>query len=118
MRSAKENKLPDWGHLPVLLLLNVSLWQWTSRMAPGDYDVIAWAGLAFVLISLGLWSRERAHRLFGLGILLTSIGNVVVLTWTHLGGATRIVTFIGMGIILITLGLLYHRFQDKMKEYL
>ena len=118
VRSAKENKLPDWGHLPVLLLLNVSLWQWTSRMAPGDYDVIAWAGLAFVLISLGLWSRERAHRLFGLGILLTSIGNVVVLTWTHLGGATRIVTFIGMGIILITLGLLYHRFQDKMKEYL
>ena len=118
LRAGTENKLPDWAHLIALLLLNFSLWQWTSRMVPGDYDVISWSVLAFILITMGLWSRERAHRLFGLAILLTAIGNVIVLTWTHLGGASRIITFIGMGLILIILGLLYHRFQDKMKDYL
>ena len=87
-------------------------------MVPGDADVISWGVLAFVLIGLGLFAMERAHRLFGLFVLLVSIANLTLLAWQTLKGAERILTFMGMGVILIVLGGLYHKYQEKMKEYL
>ena len=87
-------------------------------MVPGDADVISWGVLAFMLIGIGLFAMERAHRLFGLFLLLVSIVNLTLLAWRNLEGATRILTFMGMGVILIVLGGLYHKFQKKITEYL
>ncbi len=87
-------------------------------MVPGDWDIIGWGALAFVLIGLGLWSLERVHRLFGLVILLTSISNLVFIAYSKLDGSIRILTFMGMGVILIILGGLYHKYQEKLKELL
>ena len=85
-------------------------------MVPGDWDIIGWGVLAFALVGLGLWSPERTHRLFGLVVLLASTANLMLLAYSRLDGAPRILTFIGMGIILIILGGLYHKFQEKIKE--
>lgn len=85
-------------------------------MVPGDWDIISWGVLAFALVGLGLWSPERTHRLFGLVVLLASTANLMLLAYSKLDGAPRILTFIGMGIILIILGGLYHKFQEKIKE--
>ena len=105
-------------NVAVIILFNLSLWIWTSSMVPGDWDIIGWGALAFVLIGLGLWSLERVHRLFGLIILLTSISNLVFIAYSKLDGSIRILTFMGMGVILIILGGLYHKYQEKLKELL
>ncbi len=105
-------------NVAVIVLINLSLWIWTSSMVPGDWDIIGWGALAFVLIGLGLWSLERVHRLFGLVILLTSISNLVFIAYSKLDGSIRILTFMGMGVILIILGGLYHKYQEKLKELL
>ena len=117
-RRDKEGEVAEIAHTAVIIIINISLWQWTSRMVPGDADVISWGVLAFVLIGLGLFAMERAHRLFGLFVLLVSIANLTLLAWQTLKGAERILTFMGMGVILIVLGGLYHKYQEKMKEYL
>jgi len=117
-RRDKEGEVAEIAHTAVIIIINISLWQWTSRMVPGDADVISWGVLAFVLIGLGLFAMERAHRLFGLFVLLVSIANLTLLAWQTLEGAKRILTFMGMGVILIVLGGLYHKYQEKMKEYL
>ena len=117
-RRDKEGAVAEIVHVVIITIINLSLWQWTSRMVPGDADVISWGVLAFVLIGLGLFAMERAHRLFGLFVLLVSIANLTLLAWRNLEGATRILTFMGMGVILIVLGGLYHKYQEKMKEYL
>jgi len=98
--------------------MNLSLWVWASRMVPGDLDIITWGLLAGILIGLGLYAAERAHRIFGLVIMLAATANLVFLAWSKLDGVPRILTFIGLGIILIVLSGLYHKYQEQLKEYL
>ena len=101
-----------------VILINSSLWVWASLMVSGDWDVITWSLLAFGLIGLGIWLKERAHRLYGLVILAVSSGYLVLIAFNHLDGAPRILTLIGMGVILILLGLAYTKNQEKLKEIL
>ena len=101
-----------------VILINTSLWVWASLMVSGDWDVITWSLLAFVLIGLGIWLKERAHRLYGLVILAVSSGYLVLIAFNHLEGAARILTLIGMGVILILLGLAYTKNQEKLREIL
>ena len=113
-----EKKISNAVHVGAILLINLSLWQWVSRIFPGDASVFSWGMLAFVLIGLGLMARERAHRLFGLAVLFASIINLTLLAWKIDNNTTRILTYMGMGVILIVLGALYTKYQDKLKEYL
>ena len=101
-----------------VILINTSLWVWASLMVSGDWDVITWSLLAFVLIGLGIWLKERAHRLYGLVILAVSSGYLVLIAFNHLEGAARILTLIGMGVILILLGLAYTKNQEKLRKIL
>tara|TARA_B110000014_G_scaffold257653_1_gene242552 strand:- start:84 stop:1043 length:960 start_codon:yes stop_codon:yes gene_type:complete len=117
-KTLEDHKQQQELNVIVIILINLSLWIWTSSMVPGDWDIIGWGALAFVLVGLGLWSMERVHRLFGLVILLASISNLVFIAYSRLGGANRILTFMGMGVILIILGGLYHKYQEKLKELL
>jgi hypothetical protein len=117
-KLTRDNQGQPVVNLAVIILINLSLWVWTSSVVPGDWDIIGWGALAFVLIGLGLWTMERAHRLFGLVILLTSISNLVFIAYSKLDGPIRILTFMGMGVILIILGGLYHKYQEKLKELL
>ena len=117
-KTLEDHKQQQELNVIVIILINLSLWIWTSSMVPGDWDIIGWGALAFVLVGLGLWSMERVHRLFGLIILLASISNLVFIAYSRLDGANRILTFMGMGVILIILGGLYHKYQEKLKELL
>ena len=116
-RDAK-NIIPEAIHALVIAAMNLSLWVWTSRMVPGDLDIITWGLLAGILIGLGLYAAERAHRIFGLVIMLAATANLVFLAWSKLDGVPRILTFMGLGVILIVLSGLYHKYQEKLKEYL
>jgi len=113
-----REKIPNAVHVAVMLAVNISLWQWVIRMWPGDASVIAWGVLAFVLIGLGLWSRERTHRLFGLIVLLVAMVNLTLLAARRLEGLAELLTYLGMSVILIVLGLLYIKFQAQLKKYL
>ena len=101
-----------------VIVINTSLWVWASLMVSGDWDVITWSFLAFALIGLGIWLKERAHRIYGLVILAISSGYLVLIAFKNLEGAARILTLIGMGVILILLGLAYTKNQEKLKEIL
>ena len=101
-----------------VILINTSLWVWASLMVSGDWDVITWSLLAFGLIGLGIWLKERAHRLYGLVILAVSSGYLVLIAFNHLEGAPRILTLIGMGVIMILLGLAYTKNQEKLRKIL
>jgi uncharacterized membrane protein len=51
-------------------------------------------------------------------VLLVSIANLTLIAWRNLDGEPLILTFMGMGVILIVLGGLYHKYQGKITEYL
>ena len=117
-RGDKENNIPEGVHTAAILIVNISLWQWVIRMWPGDTSVISWGTLAFVLIGLGLWAKERTHRISGLLVLLAAMINLTLLASRKLDGLEELLTYLGMSVILIVLGLLYIKFQDKLKKNL
>ncbi len=117
-KKIPEEKFFNSSHIAIIILMNLSLWQWVIRMWPGDSSVISWGTLAFVLIGLGLWAKERTHRIFGLIVLLAAMANLTLLASRKLDGMAELLTYLGMSVILILLGLLYIKFQEKLKEYL
>ena len=54
----------------------------------------------------------------GLLVLLAAMINLTLLASRKLEGMAELLTYLGMSVILIVLGLLYIKFQDKLKEYL
>jgi hypothetical protein len=117
-KKIPQEKFLDGAHIAIIVLMNLSLWQWVIRMWPGDTSVISWGTLAFVLIGLGLWAKERTHRISGLLVLLAAMINLTLLASRKLDGLEELLTYLGMSVILIVLGLLYIKFQDKLKKYL
>ena len=72
IRKQQGDQMDDataFANNAAVILINTSLWVWASLMVSGDWDVITWSLLAFVLIGLGIWLKERAHRLYGLVII-------------------------------------------------
>jgi len=44
--------------------------------------------------------------------------NLLFLVWSKLEGVSPILTFMGVGVILVVLSGLYRKNQEKLKEYL
>ena len=71
---------------------------------------LAWGLYALVLLVLGMWRRAQPLRLLSLGFLLLTIAKVFLFDLANLGGLYRILSFLGLGISLIVVSLLYQRF--------
>ena len=101
--------------------LTLTGWRWVSSATGpkgGFYLAAAWAVYAAVLLAVGLAVRERVYRLAGFAILAATLIRVTVFDAWRLGVAYRMVSFIVLGVVLMIVGFLYNRYQDKLKEWL
>ena len=72
--------------------------------------------LAFFTASIAL--RERIYRYLGLGVLAGALGRVVIIDVWKLEPLYRILSFMALGIVLLVLGFIYNKYQEKLKEWL
>ena len=63
-----------------------------------------------MLPALGDW--------LGLGVLACALGRVVVFDVWKLETPYRILSFMALGIVLLVLGFIYNKYQEKIKEWL
>ncbi len=99
----------------------LSGWRWVSVQVwerGGFYLAASWAVYAAVLLAIGLATRERVYRLAGFAILAATLIRVTIFDAWRLGVAYRMISFIVLGAVLMTVGFLYNRYQDKLKEWL
>jgi uncharacterized membrane protein len=73
----------------------------------------AWGLFALTLLGLGLWRAHRSLRLVSLGFLLLTVAKVFLYDLAQLTGLYRIVSFLGLGVSLIVVSLLYQRFVRR-----
>jgi uncharacterized membrane protein len=71
---------------------------------------LAWGLYAMALLVVGLWRRMRALRFLSLGFLLLTVAKVFLYDLANLEGGYRILSFLGLGVSLILVSLLYQRF--------
>lgn len=100
----------------------VSLWlfvsRWVAQESSGFYLTVSWAVLAFLLFIAGLGLRERMYRWLGLAVLGCALGRVVLFDVWKLHTIYRIASFFALGVVLLVLGFIYNKYQEKIKEWL
>jgi uncharacterized membrane protein len=74
--------------------------------------------MALVLFIFGMAVRERVYRWMGLAVLGCSLGRVVFVDVWNLHVIYRVLSFMALGVVLLVLGFIYNRYQEKIKEWL
>ena len=109
-------------HAAVIIVGGLSLWlfltRWVCQNASGFYLTASWSALALVLFTVGMMLRERVYRWLGLGILAFALGRIVIFDVWKLETLYRILSFMALGIVLLVLGFIYNKYQEKIKEWL
>ena len=88
------------------------------REVSGGLLTLSWSLEGIALLALGFALRERALRLSGLSLLLLCIGKVFFYDLRNLETIFRILSFIGLGVVLLLVSWIYTRFKDQMHKYL
>jgi uncharacterized membrane protein len=111
------------ANLYALVFLSVGIWQHLEAALPlaGRENAqqlalsVFWCGYALVGMLVGFWRRARAARLFALGLLYVSVFKVFLYDLRYLEQPYRIISFFGLGLILLVVSLLYTRFEERLK---
>jgi hypothetical protein len=82
-----------------------------SQIVAFTYSAI-WALYAGALLSAGVRARIRWMRLLAASILAATLGKLVVHDLWLVAPLHRIVSFIGIGVLMLLCSLMYHRFKQ------
>jgi len=74
-----------------------------------------WSIYALAAMSVGIWRRLKPVRLFAMALLYVAIVKVFLFDLRFLEQPYRIVSFFGLGVILLVVSLLYTRFEERLK---
>jgi uncharacterized membrane protein len=121
-RLPERYPLDNSVHAAVIVIGGLSIWLYLSRWVLESenefYLSASWSGLALVLFACGIVLRERVYRWLGLGVLACALGRVVLLDVWKLETLYRILSFMALGIVLLVLGFIYNKYQEKIKQWL
>ncbi|HVV02317.1 MAG TPA: DUF2339 domain-containing protein, partial [Verrucomicrobiae bacterium] len=99
-----------------------TLWLFVSRAVleqdAASWLTVSWSGLALVLFACGIRLRERFYRWAGLVILGCAMGRVLIVDVWKLDVIYRVLSFMALGIVLVALGFIYSKYQEKIREWL
>lgn len=84
----------------------------------GGMLTLAWSLEGIGLLAAGFALRDRWLRLPGLGLLLLCIGKVFFYDLRNLETMYRILSFIGLGLILLGVSFIYTRFKEQLQKLL
>jgi hypothetical protein len=121
-RMPERYPVAEAAHHTTVALASIGLWiyvsRWVMQSASGFYLTATWSAVALALFLIGMTLRERMYRWLGLGILACALGRVVLFDIWKLDTLYRILSFMAIGIVLLVLGFIYNKFQEKIKEWL
>ncbi len=109
-------------HNGVIVVGGLSLWlflsRWVLGSAGGIYLTASWSVLALALFGTGIALKERMYRWLGLGVLACALARVMIFDVWKLDTLYRILSFLALGIVLLLLGFIYSKYQDKIRQWL
>jgi hypothetical protein len=106
----------------MIVLGGLSLWllltRWVSLDMEKSYLTASWAVLALILFLCGIVVHERMYRWLGLAVLACALVRAGVVDVWKLRELYRILSFVALGGILLVVGFIYNKYQEKIKEWL
>jgi uncharacterized membrane protein len=121
-KFVERYELPVGAQSAIIVVGGLTLWRLLSEwvlLGPGGFYLTAsWSGLAFLLFGGGVMLREKMYRWVGLGILASALGRVIIFDVWRLDQFYRVLSFVALGIVLVVLGFIYNKYQDKLRQWL
>jgi uncharacterized membrane protein len=111
----------ELGSLPRLynsLLATTLLGALIYHEVSGSVLTVAWGAQAVVLLAAGFTLRDRVLRLSGLALFLICTLKLFFWDLRNLETLPRIVSFIVLGLLLVTVSWVYTRFRDQVQRFL
>lgn len=82
-----------------------------------DYWIsVGWSIFALILISMGFVLSRKSLRIQGIIIFTISIFKVFIYDIQGLEVIYRTISYIALGVILLTVSFIYNKYKDKLKE--
>jgi hypothetical protein len=100
-----------WFHAGCALFLAFTAFT-LDRLVDGNLTAVFWGLSAILLFVSGLFAGLRAYRLTGLIGLVFCIGHIFI--WDIQDTFHRIIAFFVIGLVLLAIGFLYHRFRERI----
>jgi uncharacterized membrane protein len=88
-----------------------------SEVRP-SFVTLAWGAEGIGLLALGLPLRERVMRVSGLALLFLCILKLFLYDLSELEALARILSFVGLGVVLLGVSWAYTRYQEQIKRLL
>ena len=122
-RQVERYAVPETAHNLAMIGAGVALWvlvsRWVAEVFTGHFYLTAsWSVFAFALIALGVVVRERIYRWLGLVIIGCAIGRAMIFDVWKLQTLYRIVSFFALGAVLLVLGFIYNKYQERLRQWL
>jgi uncharacterized membrane protein len=73
---------------------------------------MGWLGYAAVALAAGFWRRRRSLRLGAIAMLALTVLKVFAVELSFLGQGYRILSFLGLGVLLLAASFIYERNRD------
>jgi uncharacterized membrane protein len=108
----------------LICVANLALWLFVTHQVRAHADTVkflltlAWGIFALLVFAAGFLLRERAQRWMGLIVLGFAVGRIVLLDVWRLETGLRILTFMGLGLVLLLIGYVYNRYSERIREWL
>lgn len=97
-------------------------WIWITRQlprtGPSSFTLAAaWSLYGGVLFGAGIALRERFWRWWGLGVLGTALGHIVLFDIWTLGNLERFISLFVISLVLLAIGFFYNRLSSSIREW-
>ena len=113
-----RRKLASLPRLYNSLLATTLLGALIYHEVTGSLLTVAWALEAVVLLAAGFALRDRVLRLSGLALFLICTVKLFFWDLRNLETLPRIISFIVLGLLLVTVSWVYTRFRDQVQRFL
>lgn len=97
----------------------------TAETSAGVYDIeptarfaaisVLWASGSIIMVILGLRANNRSLRKIGIAIFALTIGKIFLVDMSNVSTPYRILSFLGVGLLLIATSYLYYRYRDTFE---
>jgi uncharacterized membrane protein len=111
--------------LILLELLSVETWDGFQQVSAGQADgtylqqlalSLAWLSYSISLLAFGIWRRIPVARLMAIGLFGLTILKIFIYDLAFLPTLYRIFSFMGLGIILLSVSYLYQRYKHLILD--
>lgn len=91
---------------------NIASWKGFMQGETYTYSVV-WLAIGVALLALGSRFNARSLRLASAALVMISVAKVFLIDMSNLEGVLRALSFIGLGVVLIGIGLFYQKILSR-----